>query len=59
MASVTITRLGPDTEAPASPLTNPLGMALWAAQHGGDPSGYSAASRADQMTWNSVEIYGR
>lgn len=36
-----------------------FGRALWATQHGGDPSGFGSISRADQVTWNSVAIHGR
>jgi hypothetical protein len=46
------------TMDPTSPQANPLGQALWARQHGGDPSGYAQISRDDQVTWNSVAIHG-
>lgn len=44
---------------PASSAADSAGRALWAAQHGGDPSGYALASRGDQVTWNSVALHGR
>jgi hypothetical protein len=43
---------------PTSPQSAYRGRALWAAQHGGDPSGYAGISRMDQITWNSVAIHG-
>lgn len=46
------------TNDPTVPDANQFGQALWATQHGGDPSGYASVSRDDQVTWNSVAIHG-
>lgn len=46
------------SDDPTSAQSDYRGRALWSAQHGGDPSGYAAISRMDQITWNSVAIHG-
>lgn len=43
---------------PVAHAADGAGRALWAAQHGGDPSGYDGISRTDQVTWNSVAVHG-
>jgi sugar lactone lactonase YvrE len=55
----TIGQLPGSAADPPSIAANAAGRALWATQHGGDPSGYSSASRSDQVTWNSVALHGR
>jgi hypothetical protein len=47
-----------DTNDPTLVDGDVFGQQLWAAQHNGDPSGYTSISRDDQVTWNSVAIHG-
>lgn len=46
------------TDDPTSAQADYKGRALWGTQHGGDPTGYDAIDRMDQITWNSVAIHG-
>ncbi len=57
--SSTVTQVPNGSLDPVSPAADAAGRALWAAQHGGDATGYAGASRGDQVTWNSVALNGR
>ena len=51
--------LAADPNGATNPCADMYGKALWAAQHGGDSSGYGGISRDQQVTWNSVALHGK
>jgi hypothetical protein len=57
-AAPTTAQVPAAADDPVSHAADDRGRALWAMQHGGDPSGYDAIDRMDQVTWNSVAIHG-